>query len=63
MWILEWMEINLGLLLHLRVSISGEARMCSVWMVWDEQGSEKDLKSIVVFFMLRSPWSELQHSF
>ncbi len=57
------MEINLGLLLHLRVSISGEARMCSVWMVWDEQGSGKDLKSIVVFFMLRSPWSELQHSF
>lgn len=32
-------------------------------MVWDEQGSEKDLKSIVVFFMFRVPGSELQQLF
>lgn len=45
---------DFGLLLHLR--------RCSLWMVWDEQGSEKDLKSIVVFFMLRVSGSELQQS-
>lgn len=67
MWIPEWefVSVSFGVVVIAFASLSFWGRHGGVrrggWGIQDEQGSEKDLKSIVFFFlMLRVPGSELQ---